>query len=127
VVAVSGEDADEAIARANDSRYVLNADIWTRDVAGGRALARRLDFGTVNINDKYTASWGSIDAPMGGMKESGVGRRHGREGLLKYTEAQTVAAQRLLPIAPPRGVSQGAYARALVAWVRLLRRLPMVP
>ncbi|HEX6499445.1 MAG TPA: succinic semialdehyde dehydrogenase [Micromonosporaceae bacterium] len=121
------DDADEAVERANDSRYGLNADVWTGDPKRGEAVARRLEFGTVNVNEDYTASWGSADAPMGGMKESGVGRRHGREGLLKYTEPQTVAVQRLLPIAPPRGVSQAAYARALVAWSRLLRRLPILP
>ena len=48
---------------------------------------------------------------MGGMKASGLGRRHGADGILKYTEAQTVAVQRLLPIAPPRGVPQGLWGQ----------------
>ena len=48
---------------------------------------------------------------MGGMKDSGLGRRHGREGILKYTEPQTVAVQRLLGFAPPPSVSWDAWAR----------------
>ena len=63
---------------------------------------------------------------MGGMKASGLGRRHGADGIRKYTEAQTVAIQRLLPIAPPLGMPQGLWAKAMNAGLRLLRRLPGV-
>ena len=63
---------------------------------------------------------------MGGMKASGLGRRHGAEGILKYTEAQTVAVQRLLPIAPSHGLSQGLWGRVMTLSLRLLRRLPGV-
>jgi succinate-semialdehyde dehydrogenase / glutarate-semialdehyde dehydrogenase len=58
------------------------------------------------------------------MKESGLGRRHGAEGILKYTEAQTIAVQRFLPIAPPPGVSQDRYARAMTRLLRWMRRVP---
>lgn len=47
---------------------------------------------------------------MGGMKDSGLGRRHGSEGILKYTEAQTVAQQRLMPLAPSFGMDDEKYA-----------------
>ncbi len=60
---------------------------------------------------------------MGGMGTSGLGRRHGAAGLLKYTEAQTVATQRLLPIAPPDGVSNQTYARALTFGIRLMNKV----
>jgi succinate-semialdehyde dehydrogenase/glutarate-semialdehyde dehydrogenase len=63
---------------------------------------------------------------MGGMKASGLGRRHGAEGIHKYCEPQTVAVQRLLPIAPPPGVDQELWDRAMTASLRLLRRLPGV-
>jgi succinate-semialdehyde dehydrogenase/glutarate-semialdehyde dehydrogenase len=115
---------DEAVARANDSDFGLNFSVWTGDVARGHALATRLEAGTVNINEGYIAAWGSIDAPMGGMKDSGVGRRHGAEGIRKYTEPQTVSIQRLMPIAPPRGVPPKLWTQAMTVGLRLLRRIP---
>jgi succinate-semialdehyde dehydrogenase/glutarate-semialdehyde dehydrogenase len=114
---------DEAVALANDTEYGLNASIWTRDVSRGRELAARIHTGTVNINESYAAAWGSVAAPMGGMKASGVGRRHGAEGILKYTESQNVTAQHLLPVAPPRGVSDRAFAAAMSGSLRLLKAL----
>ena len=54
--------------------------------------------GSVNINDGAAAAAASVEAPMGGMGDSGLGRRHGAEGIRRYTEAQTVAVQRLLPL-----------------------------
>jgi succinate-semialdehyde dehydrogenase/glutarate-semialdehyde dehydrogenase len=115
------DSIDDAVSAANESRYGLNASIWSRD--HGPAVAARLRTGTVNINDGYAPSFGSHAAPMGGMKESGVGRRHGTAGLLKYTEAQTVADQRLLPIAPPPGVSNETFARVLKAGIAVMNRV----
>jgi succinate-semialdehyde dehydrogenase/glutarate-semialdehyde dehydrogenase len=115
---------EEAIERANDSRYGLNFSVWTRDTGKGRDIASRLEAGTVNVNEAYAAAWGSVDAPMGGWKDSGVGSRHGEHGILKYTNAQTVSVQRLLPIAPPGVVPPGAYAKAMTAAMRSLQRLP---
>ena len=80
---------------------------------------------TVNVNEGYAAAWASHDAPIGGMKDSGVGRRHGREGILKYTEAQTVAAQYLVPIAPAFGLSDKTYAKALTAGLKLMKMAGM--
>jgi len=60
---------------------------------------------------------------MGGVKASGIGRRHGPEGLLKYTEAQTVGSQRVVGFDIPRGISQKRYAQLLTATMRTLRRL----
>ena len=115
---------EEVVARANDSDYGLNFSLWTGDTAHGRELATRLQAGTVNVNEGYAAAWGSVDAPMGGMKASGLGRRHGAHGIVKYTEQQTVAVQRLLPIAPSHGVPQKLWARAMTLALRVLRRLP---
>ena len=88
--------------------YGLNASVWTAATAAARAVATRIQAGTVNVNEGYAAAWASHDAPMGGMKVSGVGRRHGPEGMLKYTEAQTVAVQRGIPVGPDPGAGAGA-------------------
>jgi succinate-semialdehyde dehydrogenase/glutarate-semialdehyde dehydrogenase len=120
-------DRDEAVTRANDSAYGLNASVWTRKVRAGRRLAARLHAGTANVNEAYAAAWASVDSPMGGMKESGVGRRHGREGILKYTEAQTVATQRFLPLAAPGDMSYDAYAKVMTVGLKVLRHLPFAP
>jgi succinate-semialdehyde dehydrogenase / glutarate-semialdehyde dehydrogenase len=115
-------DLDEAIALANDTPYGLNASVWTRDASRGREVAARLHAGTVNINEAYAATWASIDAPMGGMGDSGLGRRHGAEGLLKYTEVQSIALQRLIGFTPPGKMSFGSWAAAMTASMRVMKR-----
>ena len=118
------DSVEEAIGKANASPYGLNFSVWTRDLDRGRAIATRLQAGTVNINEGYAAAWASVDAPMGGFKDSGVGRRHGEHGLLKYTEAQTVAVQHLVPMSVPPYLSQDRFASVVVMALRLLRHLP---
>ena len=117
---------DEAVQRANETRYGLNASVWTRDLRRGGRVAARIRAGTVCVNEPYVAGWGSADAPMGGMGDSGHSRRHGAEGILKYTEPRTIAVQRGPMIAPPEGVPQEAFARGMVLWLRLLHHLPGV-
>ncbi|WP_175957058.1 succinic semialdehyde dehydrogenase [Schaalia sp. Marseille-Q2122] len=115
-------DVEEAIELANDSTYGLNASVWGR----GRLpwlVAEWLEVGTVNINEGYAATWATHGAPMGGWKDSGLGRRHGREGIEKYTEVQTIARQRLMPLAPMPGMSNEAYDRAISTAVRALNFL----
>jgi succinate-semialdehyde dehydrogenase/glutarate-semialdehyde dehydrogenase len=125
VVAVYKFDtANEAIERANATPYGLNASVWTRDTAKGRRLATRIQAGTVNVNEAYGATWGSVDAPMGGFKESGLGRRHGAEGMLRYTEAQTIAIQRGMALAPPPGMSDETFAKTFTAGLKALKRTP---
>jgi succinate-semialdehyde dehydrogenase/glutarate-semialdehyde dehydrogenase len=125
VVAVSTfTDEEDAIRRANEGCFGLNFSVWTRDVDRGRRIAARLQAGTVNVNEGYVATWGSVDAPMGGMKDSGLGRRHGAAGILKYTESQTVSVQRLIGIAPPPLVGMRLWARAMTLALKLLSRIP---
>ncbi|MER6917300.1 succinic semialdehyde dehydrogenase [Streptomyces sp. NPDC000594] len=116
-------DEDEAVERANATAYGLNASIWSRDGRRAHALAARLRTGTVNINEAYASAYGSVGAPMGGMKDSGLGRRHGSEGILKYTEAQTVAQQRLVPLAPSFGMDDAAYAAFMSRSLRAMKAL----
>jgi acyl-CoA reductase-like NAD-dependent aldehyde dehydrogenase len=126
VVSIYGfGDVDEAVELANDSEFGLNSSVWTADSRRGVEIATRLEAGTVGVNDGYAAAWSSYDAPMGGMKASGLGRRHGAAGLLKYTEAQTVAVQRGIPaFAPPPGLDYPRYQRLLGPLLKLLKRLP---
>ncbi len=127
VVAVSRfSTEDDAVARANASSYGLNFSLWTRDTDRGRRLARRLEAGTVNVNEGFIAAWGSVDSPMGGMKDSGLGRRHGAVGIRKYTEEQTVAVQRLMPISAPPMVPQRLWSQLITFGLRLLRLIPGV-
>jgi acyl-CoA reductase-like NAD-dependent aldehyde dehydrogenase len=113
----------EAIDAANATPYGLSANIWTGDRKEGRRVASALRAGSVSVNETYAAFWGSIDGPMGGMGDSGLGRRHGREGMVKYTDPQTVAVQRWRGFAVPRGVSQRRFADSMTFGVRLLDRL----
>ena len=124
VALYSFESVNDVVERVNASRYGLNASVWTRDLDLGHRVGMRLQCGTVNVNEAYAAAWASVDAPMGGFKDSGLGRRHGAEGILKYTEAQTVAIQRMHPIAAPAGVADEAFSRAMSTTLKALRRIP---
>jgi succinate-semialdehyde dehydrogenase / glutarate-semialdehyde dehydrogenase len=125
VVAVySFETEDEAIEQANATRYGLNASVWSRNRHQALRVASRLQAGTVNVNEVYAATWASVDAPIGGVKQSGVSRRHGREGILKYTEAQTIAVQRIVPVGGPTSLGAARAARLLTAALRIMKRIP---
>jgi succinate-semialdehyde dehydrogenase/glutarate-semialdehyde dehydrogenase len=116
-------DEAEAVARANDGSYGLNASIYSQDGPRARELARQVKCGTVNINEAFGATFASIDSPMGGMRESGMGRRQGAEGILRYTESQAVGTQRLLRFGPMFGMSDEQYAAVMTLNVRLMTRL----
>lgn len=116
---------DEAVEQVNDTEYGLNASVYCGDTKKGTAIGERLMAGTVNINDGYSSGWGSLDAPMGGMKASGVGRRHGRDGLLKYTESQTVAVRSALAekLQTP-GTDGAGYAKRFTSLLKAAKHLP---
>ncbi len=119
-------DDEEAVSRANDTEYGLSASIWSADLDEARRLAGRIRAGAVNINDGYASTISSVAAPMGGMRASGLGRRHGAEGILRYTEAQTVAAQRRATPYPAKPATYlaaaGAAMKAQIAAARLRSR-----
>jgi succinate-semialdehyde dehydrogenase / glutarate-semialdehyde dehydrogenase len=116
-------DESEAIERANEGEYGLNASVWTRDGRRGRAIAAQLVAGTVNVNEGYAATFGSIDTPMGGMRSSGLGRRQGVEGIRRYVDPQAIATQRVVPIAPSHGLSDESYAEVMTTALRVLKKL----
>ena len=121
ITAVSGDE--EAIALANDSEYGLNASVLSRDTREAARIGARLRAGTVNINEGFAASWGSTRAPMGGMGASGIGRRHGDEGLLKYTESQTIATARLIGFGAPFGLSDEQWGETVVTAIGVMKKL----
>ena len=116
-------DEADAIARANEGEYGLNASIYSQDGSRARSIASQIKCGTVNINEAFGATFASIDSPMGGMRQSGMGRRQGGEGILRYTEAQSVATQRLIRFAPMLGMSDKTYAKVMTANLRLMKKL----
>jgi len=114
---------EEAVRRANDTEYGLNASVVSRDHRAAQAIARQLRAGTVNVNEGYAAAWASKRAPMGGMGASGLGRRHGDEGMLKYTEAQTIATQRALGFGPQFGWSDERWGDTLAGAMGVMKKL----
>ena len=80
-------DAEEALRLANDSPYGLQASVWTKDAARGEQLASRLEAGVANVNE-HSLSYFALELPMGGWKESGLGTRHGEDGIRKYARQQ---------------------------------------
>ncbi len=81
------KDMDEAIARANSSRYGLGSSIWTFDSRLIHRAAMEIDAGMTWVNQIH---YGYDELPFGGLKDSGVGKEHGIEGLDYYTELKSV-------------------------------------
>ncbi|MEU4423539.1 succinic semialdehyde dehydrogenase [Actinoplanes sp. NPDC024001] len=116
-------DDDAAIAVANRGRHGLSASIFSANTAEAEAMARRIRSGAVNINDGAGLAIGTVEAPMGGRGDSGLGRRHGPEGIRRFTDAQTVAVSRLGPVGPPPGRPVESFVALGNRQLRLLRRL----
>ncbi|MGV8895478.1 MAG: succinic semialdehyde dehydrogenase [Rhodoglobus sp.] len=121
-ITVVGDEA-EAIAAANDSEFGLNASVFTGSRARGRRVADILDAGSVNINEGYRASFSSTDAPMGGMKRSGMGRRNGTEGLLRFVEARTVSESTGILNLPRTGTEFGTMVGMMTTTLKVLKAL----
>jgi aldehyde dehydrogenase (NAD+) len=87
-------DLGEVIGRANRTIYGLAGGVWSRDTRGAIEIAKQLRTGTVWIND-----WHLLNplAPFGGYKQSGIGREHGREGLLEYTQVKHIHVDQGVP------------------------------
>ena len=112
---------DEAIEKANDTEYGLNASVVGPEGAA-TAVASQLKAGSVNVNEGFRASFASMAAPMGGMKQSGVGRRNGKNGLLRFTDARTVGVARFGFALPTRGRHYKTMAPLLKVLSGFLKR-----
>ena len=86
-------DEDEALRLANDTRYGLNANVWTRDKRKGVELAKQIHSGSAVVND-CMLTYGITESPFGGRKESGIGQVNGEIGLRSYCYAQSIAVDR---------------------------------
>jgi acyl-CoA reductase-like NAD-dependent aldehyde dehydrogenase len=89
-------DAEEGVRLSNDSPYGLAASVWTKDVAKGERLARQIEAGAVTVNDAQI-NYVALELPMGGWKSSGIGSRHGADGIRKYTRKQALVVTRFAP------------------------------
>jgi acyl-CoA reductase-like NAD-dependent aldehyde dehydrogenase len=114
-------NADEALALANDCEYGLNASVWTRDVGRGMALAERIESGNVCVNE-CVVSAGVPALPFGGVKQSGLGTRHGGpEGLRQFCVRQAMLVE------PGRSRTDGAWFPYSLKRARLMERvLPLM-
>jgi succinate-semialdehyde dehydrogenase/glutarate-semialdehyde dehydrogenase len=114
---------DEAVALANNTDYGLNASVWGGDLAAASAVAARLESGNVNINDILATAYAAKGTPSGGVKNSGVGARHGDQGLLKYTDVQNRAVLKKQVMGPRAGQSYEKYVEGMLSGLKLMRKL----
>jgi acyl-CoA reductase-like NAD-dependent aldehyde dehydrogenase len=117
-------DAEEALRLTNDSPLGLSGSVWSQDTARAQSIARRIESGSVCVND-VLFNYLCVDAPLGGVKQSGLGLRHGTESLRQFCRSQTVLEDTAL-----FGMSSGLvarllgfpYQRRLLTLVRLLMK-----
>ena len=113
---------DEAVALANDTDYGLNASVWGGDVATACQVGKRIESGNVNINDILATAFASKGTPSGGVKQSGVGGRHGDQGLLKYTDAQNLAVLKKQVMGARPGQDYDKYVKGMLSGLKMMRR-----
>ncbi|GAA1850873.1 succinic semialdehyde dehydrogenase [Myceligenerans crystallogenes] len=118
---------DEAVAAMNDSEYGLHMSVWSGNTARAQRIADRIEAGSVSINDGYLLTWGSVGAPTGGWKASGMGRRHGAASIEAMTQLRTVVtargASRGLGLEAVLGLEGAAPAKILTTALEGMRRL----
>ena len=123
LIAVVGYDSlDEAIYLANDTEYGLNASV-VGPVKLAKQVASKIMAGSVNINEGYRATMASLDSPMGGMKQSGLGRRNGQYGILRFTESRTIGIAGGLLKFPSRAKAYNQMAPLMNALAKVMKKL----
>lgn len=113
---------DEAVALANDTDYGLNASVWGGDLANACQVGKRIQSGNVNVNDILATAFASKGTPSGGVKQSGVGARHGDQGLLKYTDVQQLAVLKRQVMGARPGQDYDEYVKGMLGGLRMMRR-----
>lgn len=114
---------DEAVALANDTDYGLNASVWGTNIDAARAVAARIESGNVNINDILATAFASKATPSGGVKNSGVGARHGDQGLLKYTDVQNMAVLKKQIMGARPGQDYAKYVERTLSGLKMMRKM----
>lgn len=106
---------EEAVRRANTSRFGLTASVWTRSGTIARRLQRELEAGVVTVND-HVVAFGEVTGSWGGVRDSGIGRSHGRYGLLELCNIKYVTfdrgRDRAMPWYYPYDADFGRFIRA---------------
>lgn len=118
-------NAEEALRLANDSPYGLSASIYSQDLARAEQLAARLDAGDVSVNRAQFAI-ATPSLPTGGQRASGLGRRNGKEGLLKYTTSQALLLDTLLGAETSLTLTTPRVLRLIKLLRRVRRYVPFV-
>jgi succinate-semialdehyde dehydrogenase/glutarate-semialdehyde dehydrogenase len=113
---------DEAVELANDTEYGLNASVWGGDLKRAEDVARRIQSGNVNINDILATAFASKGTPSGGVKQSGVGARHGDQGLTKYTDVQNLAVLKKQVMGARPGQDYDEYVKGMLSGLRMMRK-----
>jgi acyl-CoA reductase-like NAD-dependent aldehyde dehydrogenase len=88
-------DTEEAVRMANDTTYGLGGTVFAGDAASGERIARRVEAGTVAVNDVFTTNYSVLGLPMGGWKHSGIGYRHGAVGIRKFCRSESLTVPRI--------------------------------
>jgi succinate-semialdehyde dehydrogenase/glutarate-semialdehyde dehydrogenase len=112
---------EEAVTRANAGPAMLSATVVSASGRQGARIARRIEAGSVTVNEAYEAAAGSVRAPFGGMGRAGLGRRNGDQGLSRFTEEQTIAVQRGLGFGTPFGMEHEDWGQFLVRGFQALK------